>query len=124
MDIKEMIAVMQHYVDGGKVEFSINDRPDIEVSPALYPTWSWNKYTYHIKKEPELVPYNAETFPKGVVWVRGVGWNDGCRSIVTSVNVGEVWVDGNNVFEYSDLLEGCRVSLDSGETWQVAGIVK
>ena len=59
MELCEMIKVMQHYEDGGEVEFSrdnfktilgtVNKKYDRDLS------WDWATYTYRIKEPKEKV---------------------------------------------------------------------
>lgn len=48
MELKEMIKVMTHYLNGGEVEVYKNDRWTIGVNPI----WDWDTFDYRIK-EPE-----------------------------------------------------------------------
>ena len=49
MELKEMIEVMQHYDNGGEVEFKpINT---IEWKSTTYISWNWDIYTYRIKEQ-------------------------------------------------------------------------
>ena len=59
MELKEMIKVMQHYEEGGEVEFSrdnfktilgtVNKKYDGDLS------WDWATYTYRIKESKQKV---------------------------------------------------------------------
>ena len=59
MELKEMIKVMQHYDDGGEIEFSENDfkvvlgeaneKDDGDMS------WNWDTYKYRIKTQKTKV---------------------------------------------------------------------
>ena len=46
MNTQEMIEVMQHFADGGKVEFCHNG--DGEWFPTRTPAWDWAITTYRI----------------------------------------------------------------------------
>ena len=57
MELKEMIKVMQHFEDGGEVEFSENgfklgtaNKKDDE-----FLCWDWDTYTYRIKEQKQKV---------------------------------------------------------------------
>ena len=58
MELKEMIKVMQHYEDGGEIEFSddnfgtVTGKANKEWAGDL--TWNWDKLTYRIKKEKKV----------------------------------------------------------------------
>ena len=59
MELKEMIKVMQHYEDGGLVEFSddkfktvlstVNKKDDKDIC------WNWEEFEYRIKEQKQKV---------------------------------------------------------------------
>ena len=52
MNTKEMIEVMQAYVDGKEIEF----KPiggDIDVWITDVPMWNWNSCKYRVKQKPQ-----------------------------------------------------------------------
>lgn len=59
MELSEMIKIMQHYENGGEVEFSedgfktvlstVNKERDGDLS------WNWSDYTYRIKEQKQKV---------------------------------------------------------------------
>ena len=49
MNIKEMIKVMQHFANGGLVEFT--ELGTNEWSIANIPCWSWCDYDYRIREQ-------------------------------------------------------------------------
>ena len=51
MELKEMIKVMQHYDNGGKVEVYKNDRWTIGVNPI----WDWDTFEYRIKEPNQKI---------------------------------------------------------------------
>ena len=53
MELKEMIKVMQHYADGGEVEFK-QIREDNTKWRLSCPNWNWDNFNYRIKK-PKIV---------------------------------------------------------------------
>ena len=59
MELKEMIKVMTHYLNGGKVEFSedyfktILGEANNEDDGGL--CWDWDTYTYRIKEPKQKV---------------------------------------------------------------------
>ena len=58
MELKEMIKVMQHYEDGGDVEFSENGFKLFGTANKKDDgllCWDWDTYTYRIKKEKPKV---------------------------------------------------------------------
>ena len=56
MELKEMIKVMQHFEDGGEVEYSYHSRKKIlGTVNKEYTSWNWDTYTYHIKEPKQKV---------------------------------------------------------------------
>ena len=53
MELKEMIKVMQHFVDGGEVECveKGNDNWEIDYDPL----WNWDDFKYRIKEPKQKV---------------------------------------------------------------------
>ena len=49
MKLSEMIKVMQHYDNGGEVEFKQNREDDTKWRLAC-PNWNWDSFDYRIKK--------------------------------------------------------------------------
>lgn len=60
--IEEMIAVMQAYADGKKIEALSTRSNKWKYCP--HPIWEWNYIDYRIKQEPKYRPYKdaAECF--------------------------------------------------------------
>ena len=79
MELKEMIKVMQHYENGGAVEFKKKDEDDTKWR-IPFPTWNWDEFDYRIKEQKQKV-----TIEK---WL--------CRS-----NEGEfVAIETSNIYKY------------------------
>ena len=53
MELKEMIKVMQHYDNGGEVEYS--NRESNIWSESSTPVWNWVDYDYRIKRQKQKV---------------------------------------------------------------------
>ena len=53
MELKEMIKVMQHYDNGGEVEYS--NRESNIWSRASTPVWDWTEFDYRIKEQKQKV---------------------------------------------------------------------
>ena len=51
--IKAMIKVMQHYVDGGEIEYS--NRESNIWSRSSTPIWDWHTFKYRIKEPKQKV---------------------------------------------------------------------
>lgn len=68
MTTKEMIEVMQAYVDGKSIEFRVhNEGTWFDVQN---PMWDWNLKDYRIKPEPKYVPYDSVTEVERDKWVK------------------------------------------------------
>ena len=68
MDLKEKIAVMQHFEQGGEIEVNNIQDPSPYWVRCYCPCWQWDKCVYRIKpKEPRsfwLVEWTTPTPPK------------------------------------------------------------
>ena len=53
MKLEEMIKVMQHYADGGEVEYSV--RESNVWNKASTPVWDWTEFDYRIKEQKQKV---------------------------------------------------------------------
>lgn len=71
MTIDEMIAVMEHYKNGGEIQVALK-RNSIahKINPMEYdwqnicePSWDWDLYSYRIKPEPKVIPWTLENAP-------------------------------------------------------------
>lgn len=54
MEISEMIKVMQHYEDGGEVDFREKGY-DMTWRKSNDPSWNWYRYNYQIKEQKQKV---------------------------------------------------------------------
>ena len=54
--IKEMIKVMQHYKNGGEVEYTTKRGINSPWEAVTLPSWDWVDFDYRIKKEKEEKP--------------------------------------------------------------------
>ena len=48
MELKEMIEIMEHFGNGGEVEYREKDSDKEWKIP--FPTWNWDDFEYRIKK--------------------------------------------------------------------------
>lgn len=59
MELKEMIKVMQHYENGGEVEFSENNFKTIHGESnsknRMGLSWDWARFSYRIKEQKQKV---------------------------------------------------------------------
>ena len=59
MELKEMIKVMQHYEDGGDVEYSEDCFKTIKGESnnknRLGLSWDWNEFGYRIKEQKQKI---------------------------------------------------------------------
>ena len=69
-ETKEAIKVMQHYADGGEVEYRSCDKSDWSFDDS--PWWNWISYTYRIKQTPKKVKLYAHLDAYGLLfWCSG-----------------------------------------------------
>ena len=50
--VKEAIKVMEHWLNGGEVEFKSRRNDNWLLPPCGRPSWNWYDSEYRIKKEP------------------------------------------------------------------------
>lgn len=105
-DTREAIKVMQHYADGGEVEFWDKDEHEWK-DVAGTPNWGWSVDRYRIK--PNYVPLDA----------------DGLRELVRDKVVlrikssrEEHLARGFSAADHSVLLNGWRNPGDLLDTWE------
>lgn len=59
MELKEMIKVMQHYENGGDIEYSSDNFKSVlgedNKKDGEYLCWNWDTYTYRIKEQKQKV---------------------------------------------------------------------
>lgn len=53
--LKEMIKVMQHYDNGGKIEYSEKKDGNNHWTTVTSPSWDWAYFDYRIKEEKQKV---------------------------------------------------------------------
>jgi hypothetical protein len=77
--IKEMIEVMQHFDNGGEVEYRTQTNPNY-WNPSTTPTWDWFTLDYRIKKVDPYAELKATNQPGSGKQIRVVGdanpWED------------------------------------------------
>ena len=56
MELKEMIKVMTHYLNGGEVEFKRTIEDDTKWEKLLpVQVWNWERFNYRIKEQKQKV---------------------------------------------------------------------
>ena len=55
MELKEMIKVMQHFEDGGDIEYALKEDEYINWSKCANPLWDWFEFMYRIKEPKQKV---------------------------------------------------------------------
>ena len=55
MELKEMIKIMQHFEDGGKVEYRIKKELEVYWTTVISPSWDWAYFEYRIKESKQKV---------------------------------------------------------------------
>lgn len=89
--IDEMIAVMQAYIDGAKIEKIGRCYPQSDYEEDEEPNWNWGIYDYRVKPEPQYVPYDSVLEVERDKWVKRKGYPSLLYSI-TLLNLNEKWV--------------------------------
>ena len=64
MDLKDKIKVMQHFADGGKVEYHGSDG---SWHAATGPCWNWQDYNYRIRQSPITAGHNPHNLTEDQV---------------------------------------------------------
>lgn len=67
---------------------------------------------------PKLVPYDFDTFPRGVVWARQL--HNEFMVYLRLANGAQVGPD-RTIFSWEVLLNNWEISTDDGETWRPCG---
>ena len=55
MELSEMIKVMQHYDNGGDIEYSVEEDDYSSWTKCVNPIWDWFDYKYRIKEPKQKV---------------------------------------------------------------------
>ena len=55
MEVSEMIKVMQHFENGGKVEYSEKKGGSNHWTTVTSPSWDWVYFEYRIKEQKQKV---------------------------------------------------------------------
>ena len=114
MDLKDKIKVMQHFANGGKVEYSYLRLNAWKLTDA--PVWNWDSYDYRIAQPKTKQPLTAADFPPGTVVCRAdtmmIGW-----FLVLYVGGLSISIQSRSTLLYTDLLAQWQYSTDQGKTW-------
>ena len=79
MELKEMIKVMQHFENGGKVEYSEKKGGSNHWTTVTSPSWDWVYFEYRIKEQKQKI-----TIEK---WL--CRDNQGVYAIIESTNINQ-----------------------------------
>ena len=79
MELKEMIKVMQHFENGGKVEYSEKKGGSNHWTTVTSPSWDWVYFEYRIKEQKQKI-----TIEK---WL--CRDNQGVYTIIESTNINQ-----------------------------------
>ena len=55
IELKEMIKVMQHFEEGGDVEYTIKKELEVHWATVTSPSWDWAYFEYRIKEQKQKV---------------------------------------------------------------------
>lgn len=109
--IDEMIAVMQAFKEGKKIEIRRegDDEGDDWVDICC-PKWNWHGYDYRVKPEPKYRPYaNAEEAMEAIKKHEGWVFNkDSDFILITACTDKYVWLNGAiQGISYDRVYEDC-----------------
>jgi hypothetical protein len=119
-------AVECAVLEGGKPELKHNAismpwtpcRAGLDLEEIAAEGLDWHQYQWRIARDPldeQFIPYTAETFPKGEVWIRHDEWPEHDRELVWAVVLDRVSCASGSAY----FCAGCwQISLDGGRTWQ------
>lgn len=114
--IQEQIAVMTHFMNGGRIEYHNRVEEDSWVLVSN-PIWNWDTYDYRIQSTPK--PLSAEDFPPGTV-LRDKNAPDLWRQI-NAVSSESFWAYPWTMpqsFDSPTLMKHFELSTDGGKTWK------
>ena len=122
MDLKDKIKVMQHFAEGGKVEYRC--MPSTTWKEASNPIWDWALYTYRIQPPKTKQPLTAADFPPGTV-IRWKTQDKRSWTSIVAVTPHEIRLGNGNTISYSASLSihsildenNLEYSTDQGKTW-------
>ena len=110
MDLKDKIKVMQHFAEGGKVEFKYTECSLWEF--AYSPIWDWCTYDYRIQPPKTKQPLTAADFPPGTA----IRDQSGIWQLITACTKDNLraadWITPEKLMEYK-----FEYSTDQGKTW-------
>ena len=68
-DTKMAVEIMQHFINGGEVEYKKHDENDTMWQVHTHPNWDWNEHVYRIK--PKVMKITEEEKKKMErIWVK------------------------------------------------------
>ena len=114
MDLKDKIKVMQHFAEGGKVEYRC--MPSTTWKETSNPIWDWALYTYRIQPPKTKQSLTAADFPPGTV-VRWADANTDSWFLVLYVGGLSISIQSRSTLLYTELLTQWQYSTDQGKTW-------
>lgn len=66
-DTAYKIKVMQHYKDGGAIEYCPRNGAWVDYYSPIPPCWNWEDVDYRIKEEPKAKTLYFYENPRGIV---------------------------------------------------------
>ena len=110
MDLKDKIKVMQHFANGGKVEYSYLRLNAWKLTDA--PVWNWDSYDYRIAQPKTKQPLTAADFPPGTA----IRDQSGIWQLITACTKDNLraadWITPEKLMKYK-----FEYSTDQGKTW-------
>ena len=115
--IEEKIAIIRHSLEGGKVEYLLNDGQHMWRN-IIHPSWQFDSVAYRYKKPQKIqrIPLGPEDFPPGTV----VRIASAAQKVYWAV-IAKVTIEGvyhrDGAMNYAGLMAETERSIDSGRTW-------
>lgn len=118
---KDMIEVMQAYIDGKEIEVLVNGHYwKVIKGDTVSPVWNWEKHDYRVKEEPKRVPLSSEDIKPGDC-IKRKGDCDGIWDMIVSVGGFHVWhAFGSGIMKtsYKDLMEKAMIRSIGESEWR------
>lgn len=118
-EAKDLLPIIQGYVDGKKIEKRPKGRYDVEWQETDLPAFNAHTCDYRIKPEPKYRPFkDAEECWQEMLKHQPLGWvksalmvysainNIGERGIIIHNGVGDTWYDFKRAFEMLTFADG------------------
>lgn len=101
--LAEKIAVMQHFENGGEIEYVSISKDN--WADIVDPSWNWSYFDYRIKEEPREPKYVPFTYEDDLLGLKVEYVNGKKRNMITKQVPSGVYFTNNVSFNYEQLLK-------------------